>query len=108
MNGTRLIAVAMRKSEILERSFFPLPFFQVCRLVIRCRWLVQRVRGVYCELCWLALEPAVTTRVLGSVEASSKFWVDQPGSRTTLISFAESEPSSCHFGKPNSVWELHF
>ena len=30
-------------------------------------------RGVYCELSWLALEPAVWTRILDSGEASSKF-----------------------------------
>jgi len=103
----RLIALAMRNSEILERSS-PLPFFQGCRLVIHSRGWGNELRGVYCELSLLALEPAVRTRILESGEASPKFWVDQPGSRVALILFAESEQSSCRDGKPNLVWELYF
>jgi len=64
-------------------------------------WVVKGVRGVYCEFSWLALEPAVRTRILDSGEASSKFWVDQPGSRAALIFFAESKQSSCHDDKTN-------
>ena len=35
-------------------------------------------------------------------------WADQPGSRAALIFFAESEQSSCHFGKLNLVWGIVF
>jgi len=63
---------------------------------------------MYCEFTWLALEPAVRTPILDSVGASSKFLVDQPGSRAALIFFAKSEQSSCHIGKPNFVWKLYF
>ena len=38
-----------------------------------------------CEFSWLALEPAVGTRILDIVEASSMFSVDQPGSGVALI-----------------------
>ena len=43
-------------------------------------WVVKGVRGVYYGFSRWALEPAVRTRILDSREASSKFWVDQPGS----------------------------
>ena len=56
----------------------------------------------------MALEPAVSARILDSMGASSKFWVDQPGSQTALIFFAKSEQPSYHAGKPNLVWELYF
>jgi len=57
-------------------------------------WVVRGVRSVSCEFSWLALDPAVGTRTLDFVQASSKFWVDQPGSRVALTFFAESEQSS--------------
>ena len=67
-----------------------------------------RGRGMSCVFSWLALEPAVHTHTLDFVEALSKFWIDQPGSRVALIFFAESEQSLGHVSKSNLVWELYF
>ena len=62
---------------------------------------------MYCEVFFLlALEPAVGTRTSDVGEASSKFWVDQPGSLAALIFFAECEQSSGHVS--NLVRELCF
>ena len=71
MSCTRLIAVAIRNSEILERSFsatLPSRLSSGDSLP----WVVKGVKGVYCELSWLVLEPAVRTRILDFVEASSE------------------------------------
>jgi len=72
MSCTRLIAVAMRNSEILERSF-SVTLLSRLSSGDSLPWVVKGVRGVYCELSWLALESAVRTRILDFVEASSEF-----------------------------------
>jgi len=82
----------MRNSEILERSF-SVTILSSLPSGDSLSWVVRGFKGMYCEFSWLALKPVVETRILDSGESSSKFWVDQPGSRAALIFFAESEQS---------------
>jgi len=102
VSRTRLIAVAMQNSEILECSF-SITLLSRLSSGDSLLWVMKWVRGVSCDFSWLALEPVVGTRTLDCVEASSKFWVHQPGSGV-----AESEQSLGHLSKSNLVWELYF
>ena len=78
MSRTGLIAVAMRNSEILERSY-SVTLLSKLSSGDSLPWLVRGVRGMYCEFSWLALMPVVETRILDSGEASSNFRFINPG-----------------------------